>query len=729
MYKNVKQRSIADCGAACMATVAETYGIHISLDKMRELAHTDRQGNNLRGLIEAAQALGFEADPVMGDSEALLTEKFPLPAIVQITSEAGSSHYVVLHKICPDRVVIADPASKIVNVPMEQFLAMWSGVILLLRPGSDFKKGRRSPGILRTIIGLAGQQKKLFAVIALTSLTASFLGIAASGVYSVLIDQVIPQREHELVFTVCTAVILIYLLQTILEYFRGRCMITLSTRIDDSIVTGFLSHIMKLPMDFFSSYRSGEIFSRVSDAENLRDALSSTVLTVLVDCVMAIAAGAVICTISPLLFIAALIIASVYGILVGAFSRSLRRKTEKRAEDDAVFTACTLEAIDCAETAKACGAESCFSDRAVGFFRTFLDSLKRLERTGNLQRTLTSAAACTGNILLLMLGADMVIHGALTLGIFFQFTAMLAYFLDPVKNILGIQSALQSAAVSAKRLSGILELRQENEESEKHIESSGYTAITDIEECRELEREKMIRREAGPDIDVPASFALTGDIAVRDLCFRYGSRETILENADLIVRGGSKTALVGSSGSGKSTLAKILMRFYDFESGEILIGDTDLRKIPRRKLRSKIAYVSQDIQLFTGSIRDNLKIASPDASDEDIFAACRSANIYDLITLLPGGLDYTLDEKGTNLSMGERQRLCIARAFLRRPDILILDEATSNLDTVSEQVIWDSISSMKNVTVLCIAHRLSSVCRCDEIFVIDGKKIRRARNA
>lgn len=687
-YKHVKQRSITDCGAACLAAVAETYGLKISLDKVRELADTDRQGNNMLGLMQAADKLGFKTKAVKGDFNALTTEKYQLPAIAHITQEKYSEHYVLIHKVASDHVVIGDPASGIHKITMEEFLEIWSGNMLLIQPKPDFNSKKRfSHGIFPMLIGILAKKKGVFGFIAFMSLCVTLMGIVAADVYSELIDNLIPSGRHEAIFVVCFAVMLLYIIQNLLEYFRGRMMTSLSTQIDDTIVTNFVGHVLRLPPKFFSAYRSGEIISRFSDAASVREGLSGTVLTMLVDVVMAVISGFMIYRISPVLFEISLAIAVIYGLILCAFNGRLYGRNEQLAEDESMHMAYTLEAVDNSEMLKACNAEGIAIDKSNELFKRFLGSYRRLALTDNLLNTLTSGVACTGNMVLLMIGADLVMHGNLTLGVFFKFTSILAYFLDPVKNILGIQSTIQTALVSAQRLGGILEL-----DEEKH-----------------------------DDLEQKVNF--DNDIFIENLRFRYGSRDSILENMNMHIKSGSKTAIVGTSGSGKSTLAKLLLRFFDYEEGSIRIGESEIDKIDRHTLRENIAYISQDLELFTGSIRENLKIAKPDASEEEMIEACKNANLSDLINRLPGGLDYTLDERGTNLSVGERQRLTIARAFLRNPKILILDEAMSNLDSVSERKIWNSILAMKGVTVICIAHRLASVISCDEIFVFSDKKV------
>ena len=275
----------------------------------------------------------------------------------------------------------------------------------------------------------------------------------------------------------------------------------------------------------------------------------------------------------------------------------------------------------------------------------------------------------------------------MTLGSLITFNALLAYFLDPVKNLINLQPTMQTAIVAAERLSEILDLELEKVQDEK----------------RKL---------------YPASLNLP--IRIENLDFRYGTRRLVLENINMSINAGEKIALVGESGSGKTTLSKLLMNFYPWEKGEIFIGDYNLKDINLEALRNRIAYISQDIFLFSGTIRENLELGNEDATMEDIIEACRLSKADEFINSMPLRYETMLEENGANLSGGQKQRLAIARALLKKPDILIMDEATSNLDSITEKAIEKTINSLsRNITTIIIAHRLSTIMRCDKIFVME----------
>ena len=294
-------------------------------------------------------------------------------------------------------------------------------------------------------------------------------------------------------------------------------------------------------------------------------------------------------------------------------------------------------------------------------------------------------------MIILWVGGVSVINGEMTIGALITFNSLLAYFLDPIKHLIDLQPQIQTAVVAADRLGEILELEAEKDESE-------YKKMT------------------------PES--LSGDIEIKNLNFRYGTRKLVLENIDITIKNGQKVAFVGESGSGKTTLSKLLLNLYSAESGEILINGNNIKDINIETLRERIAYIPQETFLFSGSIFENLTLGLDNATMDDIIDASKMAQAHDFINELPLRYQTRLEENGTNLSGGQRQRLAIARAMLKKPDILILDEATSNLDAITERALDRTIHEFAgNMTTIFIAHRLSTIKNCDVIYVMDKGKI------
>lgn len=685
-YYCVKQHDITDCGAACLATISKQYGLKLSIAKIREIAGTDKQGTNAYGIIKAAEKLGFTAKGVKGNQEAFFT-KFPLPCIAHVVVDGSLLHYVVIHKITKKEVIIADPAKGIVKKTPEEFFKEWTGVLIFMVPDVKFHKGNETKGTFTRFLYLLSPQKPLLANIFVASLLYTVLGILASFYFQIMMDTILPNGLFETLTIISIGVIVLYLFKTFLNAFRTQLMLYLGQRIDIPLILGFYQHLMKLPMNFFGTRKIGEIVSRFNDASKIRDTISSATLTIMIDTLMAVAGGVILCIQNAPLFGITVIILALYAAIVFSFNRPVKKINEKVMEENAQLTSFLVESLEGIETVKSFTAERYANLKTENKFVKLLKSVFKSGMIGNIENSLTDGVGSIGGVIILWVGAVFVLNGKMSIGQLLTFNALLAYFLDPVKRLIGLQTQMQTAIVASDRLGQILELSPE---------------IGDDED-----------KKLHP-------VALSGDIKFQNVNFRYGTRQLVLENINLHIRQGEKVALVGESGSGKTTLAKLLMNFYTPEKGEITIDGNNLNDINRNCLRSHIAYISQDIFLFSGTIRENMLFGNPDATLDDIIELCKMSHAHEFINGFPLRYETMLEENGANLSGGQKQRLAIARALLKHPDILIMDEATSNLDSITEKAIEKTINEIATgMTTIIIAHRLSTIMRCDKIFVMD----------
>jgi ATP-binding cassette, subfamily C, bacteriocin exporter len=686
----VKQYDITDCGAACLATISKQYGLKMPVTKIREIAGTDKQGTSAYGLIKAAEKLGFTAKGVKGNNEAFFT-KFPLPCVAHVVVDGSLLHYVVIHKITKKQVIIADPAKGIVKKTPEEFFKEWTGVLIFMVPDVNFQKGNENKGTFTRFLYLLKPQKTLLANIFVASLLYTVLGILASFYFQLLMDDILPNSLYKTLTIISIGIIVLYLFKTLLNAFRSQLMLYLGQRIDIPLILGFYQHLMKLPMNFFGTRKIGEIISRFNDASKIRDTISSATLTIMIDTLMAIAGGVILCVQNAPLFGITAIILALYGIIVFSFNRPVKKINEKVMEENAQLTSYLVESLEGIETVKSFTAERHANLKTENKFIRLLKSVFKSGTIGNVEYSLTDGIGSIGGVVILWVGAVFVLNGNLSIGRLLTFNALLAYFLDPVKNLIGLQTQMQSAIVASDRLGQILDLAPE----------------TGGDEDKKLK---------------PPS--LKGDIKFENVDFRYGTRRPVLQGINIEIKQGEKIALVGESGSGKTTLAKLMMNFYTPEKGEITMNENNIKDINKESLRGNIAYISQDIFLFSGTIRENMLLGNPGATLDDVIEACKMSHAHDFINSLPLRYETMLEENGANLSGGQKQRLAIARALLKHPDILIMDEATSNLDSITEKAIEKTINKLTDgITTVIIAHRLSTIMRCNRIYVLDKGRV------
>jgi len=703
-YYCVKQYDITDCGAACIATVSKQYGLKIPITRIREIAGTDKCGTSAYGLIRSAEALGFSAKGVRGDREAFFSG-FPLPCIAHMIVDGGLLHYVVIHRITRKKIVIADPGEGIVKLTPEEFFGdtpeegavpkyRWTGVLVMMIPKPEFRKGDETKGLFQRFLYLLEPQKKLITHIFFASLIYTVLGILAAFYFQLLIDDILPNSLSKTLTVISAGVILLNVFRVLLSAIRSHLLLYLSQKLDIALLLGYYEHVLELPMNFFGTRKVGEIISRFQDAGKVRDAISGATLTIMIDTLMVVIGGMILYNQNAEMFLVTVVMLALYAVIVLAFNRRYERLNRAQMEDNANLTSYLVESLNGIQTVKSYNAERKTGMETEHRFVRLLKSIFHLSWVENVQTSLKSAVELIGGIVILWVGGVHVIAGDITMGQLIVFNALLVYFLDPVKRLVDLQPQIQTAVVAADRLGEILDLEAEKTESE--------------------------RKKLSPE-------SMAGDITVKHVDFRYGTRDLVLKDLDLTIGRGQKVAFVGESGSGKTTFARLLLRLYNAEKGEILINGNNIEDIRLETLRGKIAYISQETFLFSGSILENLSFGMDEMDPDRVIEASKRALAHDFINELPMRYETRLEENGANLSGGQRQRLSIARAMMKQPDILILDEATSNLDAITERALDQTIRTFsRDMTTIFIAHRLSTIKNCDKIFVMEKGSVAEA---
>ncbi|GAA0866474.1 peptidase domain-containing ABC transporter [Paraclostridium tenue] len=691
-YYCIKQHDYKDCGCACLATICKTYGLKYPISKIREFAGTDKEGTSALGVIKAAEKLGFSAKGVKANKPEDIFDGIPLPAIAHVVVDNTMLHYVVIHKISEKEILIADPANGIIKYKPIDFFNIWTGILIVLTPTSDFKKGNEVRGVFTRFFELLKPQKGLLINIFLSSILITALGIVGSFYFKFLLDDIIPNNLKDSLTMFSIGFIVLAVFKVIIEAFRTHLLIHLGQKLDIPLMLGYYDHVINLPMNFFGTREVGEIISRFNDASNIREAISGVALTMMIDVFMVLIGGSILYSQSPSLFGLTIVPLVLYGIIVFLFKSSIEKVNRETMEKNSKLTSYLIESLNGIETIKAFNSEREVNLETEKRFIKFIKAIFKNECINNLQVTFKRLVEGIFAIVVLWIGSIQVLSGNISFGELLTFNALLAYFLDPIENIINLQPTVQTALVAAERLSEILDL--------------------------ELEKSEKEDKKINPN-------SLKGNIEFKDVDFRYGTRHLILKNINMTIKKGERIALVGESGSGKTTLAKLLLNFYQCEKGEILVNDYNLLDINVESLRDKIAYISQETFLFNGTILENLMLGNTYLTYEEVIDACQKAQIHDFINSLPLRYNTLVEENGSNFSGGQKQRLSIARAILRKPEILIMDEATSNLDSITEKAIERTIHKFsEGMTTIIIAHRLSTIMRCDNIYILEKGEIK-----
>lgn len=693
--KYFQQLDITDCGAACIAMIASHFGKNLNISEIRSYAGTDVIGTNLNGLIIASEKYGMKALPVKGTKEAInldLQTPFIVHMHIERDDETWVEHYVVVKKIKKKKIEIwdPDPLYKKQRLSYPQFFDRWTGYAIFLEPDVSFKKTENKDNLLLKFLPVFMPHKKILAFSFLSSILLLAFGIIVSFYYKYVFDEVIYSKSAFSLHTLSAGVLLVTIVQCIVGTVRSILLSHFSYKTDLQLNFSYLSHILNLPLSFFESRKSGEILSRLGDLGKIKQTISSAALSGIMDIVMLIVSGPILFCINSGLFGVSIVTVLAVAVVSLVFAKIYRSYYSKSMSRNADVQSYLYESLNGIATVKALNAEQTVNEEYEKKKMAATDTSWTLNKYGISQQLISGILNGASEILVYWLGCRAIITGTMSFGTLITFNSLLGYFTGPLFRLVNIQNSVQEALVAARRVGEILELEKEKNDDRKY-----------------LKPEKI-----------------SGHIKFEDVTFAYGSRRPVYEKLSLEIPAGSWSAFVGPSGCGKSTFVKLLMKFYEANAGRVFLDGKDIRDIDTSYLRSRIGYVPQEIFLFSGTVAQNISLHKPEASLEEIIEAAQKAGAHDFIQNLPKRYDTVLGEHGGGLSGGEKQRLALARALLGNPSLIILDEATSSLDTVSEMEIHKVIRKLRDekISVILIAHRLTTVTGCDTIFVMkDGR--------
>ncbi len=613
-----------------------------------------------------------------------------MPCIANVITKDGRSHFVVIFKKTKKHVIIGDPAKDLLKVKIDEFYKDFTGVLLILKPNQNFVSGKiKGEKVFYRFLKLLLPQKKLFIYSILASIILTILGIVSSLFNKVIMDEILPYQLKGMLVSVLIIFSVIAVTQVVIGFIRQWMMIYLSQKIDIPLLLGYFEHVYKLPMKFFASRKTGDIITRFSDAFTIKGIFTNIALTLIMDILMTLITGVILFKMNAALFVVILFLTAVSIGLVFIFKEPYKKLNEEQMQQSSVLNSQIIEGLRAFETIKGNANEERELENIEREYIRLLRIGLRGGMLSNIQGSISSLVQTIGNLVLMYIGVMQVINNEISLGSLMAFITLSGYFMEPLGRLVQLQLQIQEANISMKRIAEILD-------SEKEQEDGNYQNIEKIE----------------------------GDIEFKNVTFRYGNRKPVLKNISFKISKGKKVALVGSSGSGKSTIAKLLLKYYEPENGEILIDGVDINEFSNSSLRKAISYVPQNSELFSKSIYDNIRITKMNSTLEEVKEAAKQADAHEFIKRLPLQYYTYLEEAGNGLSGGEKQRIALARAFLKKSEFYILDEPTSNLDFATEGIIFDMIyNKFKNKSMLIIAHRLATIKNCDEIIVIDKGEI------
>ncbi|MCK5402203.1 MAG: peptidase domain-containing ABC transporter [Flavobacteriaceae bacterium] len=685
----IKQHDIRDCGAACLASIGNHFGVNLPIARIRQFANTDKRGTNVLGVIEAAEKMGLTAKGVKGALDAI--PKIPLPAIAHVIVGKQLQHYMVIYKVTKKAIEVMDPGKgKLITYSYEDFKKIWTGVLILFAKNDQFKTYNEKTSAFKRFWDLVQPHKTILIQALFGAVIFTVLGLAMSIYVQKITDYVLVGGNRKLLNLLSFAMIGIVLLQVYIGSKKSVFVLKTGQLIDAKLILGYYKHLLRLPQRFFDTMQIGEITSRISDAVKIRAFINNVAIDMLVNIFIVIFSFSLMFTYYWKLALVILLVIPFYLFIYGLMNRFNKKVERKLMEDAAELQTQLVESITHVRTVKEFGIEEFSNIKTENRFVKLLFTTYKSGLNGIFSGTSTQFLASIFTVILLWVGSGYVLDGEITTGELFSFYALIGYFTSPVASLIGMNKTIQNALIAADRLFEIMDLERE-----------------------ETENKVVLKKE------------LLGNIVFENVSFRYGSRTQVFKNFNAIIKPKETTAIVGESGCGKTTLIALLQNLYPVKEGKIYIGDYDLKHIHYKSLRQLVGVIPQQLNLFSGTIIENIALGQHFPNMQRILELSNKLSITSFVEKLPNGFETQVGENGAMLSGGQKQRIAIARALYKNPEILLMDEATSALDTNSETIVKQVINDFKDQgkTVIVIAHRLSTIANAETILVMENGTI------
>ncbi|MBR4451412.1 MAG: NHLP family bacteriocin export ABC transporter peptidase/permease/ATPase subunit [Clostridia bacterium] len=685
----VFQMEFTECGAASLAMVLAYFGRNVSLEQMRVETGVSRDGCNAANIMKAAKKFGVDCKGFRKEPEDL--RGMEMPCILHW----NFNHFVVLEGFSGNKVFINDPALGRRKLTFEELDDAFTGVVLTFRPNESFVKEKRKDGIGDFIKEHISQRRVLFKLVFI-GLLLVFPGLITSVLSKVFTDEILVKHNTDMLSKIIILVLVSSAAQIILSFYRGVILVKLQKKVVLLSTRDFLYKMFRLPISFFDQRNAGDLCGRVANNAQVSDFLSGDLAGTVLNLLVAVFYLILLFIYSWELTLIAIAAVTVNILIMKFTSDYMANSSIKYQQDSCGLVGALNSGLNITDSIKASGAETEYIGKILGYNAKAITTEQKLNKSQNIIIAIPGAVDMLANVIILLVGGVFVINNKMTMGMLTAFTALYGTFSNPVGELVGFVKKIQATKADIRRVEDI-----ENYKSDDTAEQPSV-------------RQKF------------SGSKLEGKVELRNVSFGYSPlKPPIVSNFSFDISCGSSIAFVGPSGSGKSTVSKIVSGLYKPWSGELLFDETPAGAIPKDVINASVSTVSQQITLFSGSIRDNLTMWNTNIFESDIIEAAKDACIHDFISQKPGGYDYLLTEGASNLSGGQRQRLEIARALVTNPTVLIMDEATSALDPITEKKILDNIKR-RGCTCVIVAHRLSAIRDCDQIIVMhDGRIIQR----
>lgn len=678
----VRQMEATDCGAACLSMVLAYYGRSTPLEEARIAIGGTSRGATALGIVRGAEQLGLHARGVRLE----LTDLHFLPAGSVLHWDFN--HFVVLDRVRRGSVDLVDPAYGRRSIPLDSLTKHFTGVAIAFEPTESFVPTPPGRSKIWRYLGKLFAQPALVSRIIVTSLALRVLALALPILTGVVVDRVVPRGDYQLLNIVSAGIGFVLAAQLLATLIRAHFLIELRTRLDTRMTTSFVSHLLSLPYGYFNRRSAGDLLLRVSSNTQIRDLLTSSLLSTLLDGTLAVSYLAMLFVVSNKLALLAGATAMIQLLVLVVSRHRYAHLASRDLESQAKAQSYLAQMLVGIETLKSAGAEDRALEQWANLYVDQLNVSLSRGRTSAVVDSLNSLLQTAAPLVLLGAGTLLVLDGTLSLGTMLAATALAAGFLTPIAKLMQSALQLQMLGSYVERIDDVLAAEPEQRPT---------------------------------SVMLPPR--LSGAIELDHVSYRYGKNEPlVVREVTLQIPAGATVAIVGRSGSGKSTLAGILLGLHRPTQGRVIYDGYDLKELDHKLMRRQLGVVPQNPHVFAGTIRSNISLTDPTMPLDRVVAAAQRARIDGDIRAMPMGYETFVADGGATLSGGQRQRIALARALVHDPAVLLLDEATSSLDATTERDVMKNLSGLR-ATRIIIAHRLSTIVRADQIIVMQDGRI------
>lgn len=689
------QMEAVECGAAALGIILAYHRRIVPLAELRENCGVSRDGSKASNLLKAARNYGMQGKGFKKQLAQLLELRPPFIVFWNF------NHFLVVEGFKSDWVYLNDPATGPRRVSIQEFDEAYTGIVLVMEPGAEFKKGGRKPSL---ILSLGDRLRGSVDAILYCVLAGFFLvipGLALPVFNQVFVDQILVENRTDWLRPLILGMTITLVVQALLTLLQRRFLRKLNIKLSVEMSGRFLYHILRLPVGFYAQRFAGEVSNRVSINTKVAEVLSGQLARTVIDIVMVIFYALVMLAYDSVLTALGICFAAINILTLQWVSRRRTDMYMRMLQDRGKVAGAEIAALQSMETLKASALESDFFSRWSGYYAKSINGQQELGITSQLLGILPPFLTSLTSLSILVIGGLRVMDGHLSIGMLVAFQSLMNSFQSPVNSLVQAGSILQELEGDINRLDDVL------------------GNPTDPE----LARQNDVNTLDATPLQDASSFQLKGYVELKNVAFGYSRVDApLIKDLSFKLKPGQRVALVGGSGSGKSTVAKLVAGLYQPWSGEILFDGIPRDQISRAVLSNSLSMVEQEIFLYGGSVRDNLTLWDETVPNSQLMRACTEAAIDEVVLALPGGYEGNLLEGAANLSGGQRQRLEIARALVNNPAILVMDEATSALDAETEKII-DHNLRRRGCSCIIVAHRLSTIRDCDEIIVLEQGEV------